>query len=228
MRKLSSYRHSGSYCKRWSIALQYLPSRSLTDSLLSPRPCRLPIAQSSFPARQLSRPRLAGRPLHGLCRRRLNIDTCRDAGFILPMAVLVTMILLLGSLSVQGVMLQRQMSDSILLTSRVQEDAMASSAQAVAGALQQRGACLLEKSWQQWNKQGCYGALAPSLNGSMAGGSYRVTGYSFSKNGPAPELSTADLALSWQKESSAGTIQKTFLLGLDLSVNPPQLRGVSP
>ena len=228
MRKLSSYRHSGSYCKRWSIALQYLPSRSLTDSLLSRRPCRLPIAQSSFPVRRLSRPRLAARPLHGLCRRRLNIDACRDAGFILPMAVLVTMILLLGSLSVQGVMLQRQMSDSILLTSHVQEDAMASSAQAVAGALQQRGACLLEKSWQQWNKQGCYGALAPSLNGSMAGGSYRVTGYSFSKNGPAPELSTADLALSWQKESSAGTIQKTFLLGLDLSVNPPQLRGVSP
>jgi hypothetical protein len=144
------------------------------------------------------------------------------------MAVLVTMILLLGSLSVQGVMLQRQMSDSILLTSRVQEDAIASSAQVVAGALQQKGACLLEKNWQQWNKQGCYGALAPSLNGSMAGGSYRVTGYSFTKNGPAPDLSTADLDLSWQSESSAGPIQKTFRLDLDLSVNPPQLRGVSP
>jgi hypothetical protein len=163
-----------------------------------------------------------------LRRRRLNIDTYREAGFILPMAVLVTLILLLGSLSVQGVMLQRQMSDSILLMNHVQEDAIASSAQVVAGALQQKGACLLEKSWQQWNKQGCYGDLAPSLNGSMAGGSYRVTGYSFTKNGPAPELSTADLALSWQPESSAGTIQKTFRLDLDLSVNPPQLRGVSP
>jgi hypothetical protein len=228
MKKFGSYRHPESYCKRWSIALQYLVSRSLTASLLSPRSCRLPIAQPSFPSRHLSGLRLAGQPLRGLCRHRLKIDTARESGFILPMAALVTLLLLLGSLSVQGIMLQRQMSDSILLMNHVQEDAIASSAQTVAGALQQKGACLLEKSWQQWNKEACYGALAPSLNGSMAGGSYRVTGYSFTKNVPSPELSTADLALSWQAESSAGTIQKTFLLDLDLSVNPPQLRGVSP
>jgi hypothetical protein len=144
------------------------------------------------------------------------------------MAVLVTLILLLGSLSVQGVMLQRQMSESISLMRRVREDAIASSAQVVAGALQQKGACLLQKSWQQWNTQGCYGDMAPALNGSMAGGSYRVTGYSFTQNGPAPQLSTADLDLSWQSESPAGAIQKTFRLDIDLSVNPPQLRGVSP
>ena len=151
------------------------------------------------------------------------------------MAVLVSLIVLLGSLSVQGVMLQSQMSDSIFLMSRVREDAIVSSAQVVAGTLQQKCACLLQESWQQWDKnQACCGngdlakelpPLLTLLSGSMAGGSYQVIDYSFTKNSSSPELSTADLALTWHPESSDKKIQKTFRLNLDLSVDPPQFRG---
>ena len=165
------------------------------------------------------------------------MDISGEVGFVLPLAVLMTLVLLLGSLSVQGVALQRQMSNSTLLRRRAQEDGLASSAQVVAGALQLTGSCLLnkdynvldnDKKWKDYkdwknNEKGerCNSSFLSSLTGSIAGGTYTVNDYQYSQ-----KSSSADLTISWNPGS--GAIQKTFTILIDSSVNPPKLLGVTP
>jgi hypothetical protein len=154
------------------------------------------------------------------------MDISGEFGFMLPLAVLMTLVLLLGSLSVQGVALQRQMSNSILLKRRAQEDGLASSAQAVAGALQLSGDCLIQKDYSRWRNQNCYSANSSYLTGSIAGGTYTVTDYQYEQNNSSLQSSSADLAISWNPGS--GAVQKTFTILIDSSVNPPKLLGVTP
>jgi hypothetical protein len=158
---------------------------------------------------------------------------------MLPLAALMTLILLLGSLSVQGIALQRQMSDSILLKSRAKEDALASSAQVVASALQLSGSCLLKKDYnvldddkkwkdfKDWKNneedKRCNSSFLSSLTGSIAGGTYIVDDYQYSQ-----KSSSADLTISWNLASEKEKIQKTFTISIDSSVDPPKLLGVTP
>jgi hypothetical protein len=184
------------------------------------------VAGSQLPAQRLSRRRLDGRPACGMGRRGVRMDISGEFGFMLPLAVLMTLVLLLGSLSVQGVALQRQMSNSILLKRRAQEDGLASSAQAVAGALQLSGDCLIQKDYSRWRNQNCYSANSSYLTGSIAGGTYTVTDYQYEQNNSSLQSSSADLAISWNPGS--GAVQKTFTILIDSSVNPPKLLGVTP
>ena len=179
------------------------------------------LAQSLLPAQRLSGLHLAGRPTCGLGRRGVRMDISGEAGFMLPLAVLMSLVLLLGSLSVQGVVLQHQMSNSILLKSRTQEDGLASSAQVVAGALQLSGNCLIKKDYRKWDDEECYSANSSYLTGSIAGGTYQVTDYQYSQSD-----SDADLTISWNPGS--GAIQKTFTMSIDSSIDPPRLLGVTP
>jgi len=179
------------------------------------------VAQPHLPARRLSGRHLAGRPACGWGRRGVRMDISGEVGFMLPLAVLMTMVLLLGSLSVQGVALQRQMSESILLKSRVKDDGLASSAQVVAGALRLSGSCLIEEDYSRWSNQDCYSANSSYLTGSIAGGTYQVTDYQYSQSD-----SDADLTISWNPGS--GATQKTFTISIDSSVDPPRLLGVTP
>ena len=166
------------------------------------------------------------------------MDSSGEVGFMLPLAALMTLILLLGSLSVQGIALQRQMSDSILLKSRAKEDALASSAQVVASALQLSGSCLLKKDYnasdndkkwkdfKDWKNneedKRCNSSFLSSLTGSIAGGTYNVIDYQYSQSS-----SSADLTISWNLASEKET-QKTFTISIDSSVDPPKLLGVTP
>lgn len=184
------------------------------------------LVQSHLPAQRLSGLHLAGRPTCGLGRRGVRMDISGEVGFMLPLAVLMTLVLLLGSLSVQGVALQRQMSNSILLNSRTKDDGLASSAQAVAGALQLSGNCLIKKDYNRWRNQSCYSANSSYLTGSIAGGTYQATDYQYTQNDSDTQSSSADLTISWNPGS--GSIQKTFTLSIDSSVNPPRLLGVTP
>lgn len=184
------------------------------------------IAQSQLPAQRLSRRHLAGRPACGLGRRGVRMDISGEFGFMLPLAVLMTLVLLLGSLSVQGIALQRQMSNSILLKRRAQEDGLASSAQVVTGALQLSGDCLIQKDYSRWRNQSCYSANSSYLTGSIAGGTYIVNDYEYSQNNSNIQSSSADLTISWNPGS--GAIQKTFTISIDSSLNPPKLLGVTP
>jgi hypothetical protein len=154
------------------------------------------------------------------------MDISGEVGFMLPLAVLMTLVLLLGSLSVQGVALQRQMSNSTLLKRRAQEDSLASSAQVVAGALQLSGGCLIQKDYRKWDNEKCYSTNASYLTGSIAGGTYTVTDYQYNQNNSNIQSSSADLAISWNPGS--GAIQKSFTILIDSSVNPPRLLGVTP
>jgi hypothetical protein len=145
---------------------------------------------------------------------------------MLPLAVLMTMVLLLGSLSVQGVALQRQISDSILLKSRVKDDGLASSAQVVAGALQLTGSCLIKKDYRKWDDEKCYSTNSPYLTGSISGGTYQVENYLYNQNDSNIQSSSADLTISWNPGS--GATQKTFTISIDSSIDPPRLLGVTP
>jgi len=201
------------------------------------------LAQSHLPkqllsGRNLAERHLTGRPTCGLGRRGVRMDSSGEVGFMLPLAALMTLILLLGSLSVQGIALQRQMSDSILLKSRAKEDALASSAQVVASALQLSGSCLLKKDYnasdndkkwkdfKDWKNneedKRCNSSFLSSLTGSIAGGTYNVIDYQYSQSS-----SSADLTISWNLASEKET-QKTFTISIDSSVDPPKLLGVTP
>lgn len=186
------------------------------------------VAQSQLPAQRLSRRHLAGRPTCGLGRRGVRMDISGEVGFMLPLAVLMSLVLLLGSLSVQGVALQRHMSDSISLKSRTKEDALASSAQVVAGALQLSGNCLIKKDYRKWDDEKCYVTKSPYLTGSISGGTYQVIDYKYSQNDSDTQSSSADLTLSWNPGPNSKDTLKTFTLSIDSSVDPPRLLGVTP
>lgn len=156
----------------------------------------------------------------------VRIDISEELGFMLPLAVLMSLVLLLGSLSVQGVVLQRQISDSILLKSRAQDDGLASSAQVVAGALQLSGSCLLNKDYRKWNDEKCYDANSSYLTGSIADGKYQVTNYQYNQNDLDAQSSSGELTISWN--SGSGATKKTFTISIDSSINPPKLLGVTP
>jgi hypothetical protein len=156
------------------------------------------------------------------------MDISGEVGFMLPLAVLMSLVLLLGSLSVQGVALQRHMSDSISLKSRTKEDALASSAQVVAGALQLSGNCLIKKDYRKWDDEKCYATKSPYLTGSISGGTYQVIDYKYSQNDSDTQSSSADLTLSWNPGPNSKDTLKTFTLSIDSSVDPPRLLGVTP
>ena len=176
--------------------------------------------------RLIAQSHLAEQPTGVLGRMGVRVDISEEVGFILPLAVLMSLVLLLGSLSMQGVVLQRQISDSILLKSRVRDDGLASSAQVVAGALQLSGSCLLNKDYRKWNDEKCYNAYSSYLTGSIADGKYRVTNDQYSQNDSDAQASSGDLTISWN--SGSRETEKTFTISIDSSIDPPRLLGVTP
>lgn len=193
------------------------------------------VAQSHLPAQGLSGRNLPGRPACGLGRRGVRMDISGEVGFMLPLAVLMTMVLLLGSLSVQGIVLQRHMIDSTLLKSRAKDDALSSSAQVVAGELQLSGSCLIKEDYNKWEKnnneskdKSCPGDFLPYRTGSVSGGTYEVVDYQYSQNDADTRSSMADLTISWRPGSGSLPTQKTFTISIDSSVDPPKLLGVTP
>ena len=196
------------------------------------------IVQSYLPAQHFYWRRLAERPAGGLGRMGARTDISEEVGFMLPLAMITSLALLLGSLSVQGLAIQRHMSYSIALKSRAKGDGLTSSAQIVAGALQLSGSCLLKKDynildnnseWKNysgWGSERCNSSFLSSLTGSISGSTYEVIDYKYNQNHADAKSSSGTLVISWGPVSKV--TQKTFTLSIDSSIDPPKLLGVTP
>jgi hypothetical protein len=85
---------------------------------------------------------------------RCRLRQGRDRGFILPLAFGASLVLLLGSLSLQTLVLQRRLGLLREEQRGHQEDALASAAQQLVAALNRDHPCLLILPLQRWGSDG--------------------------------------------------------------------------
>jgi hypothetical protein len=85
---------------------------------------------------------------------RCRLGQGRDQGFILPLAFGASLVLLLGSLSLQTLVLQRRLGLLREEQRGHQEDALASAAQQLVAALNRDHPCLLLLPLQRWGSDG--------------------------------------------------------------------------
>ena len=104
---------------------------------------------------------------------RLSAPT---AGFLLPLAAMLSLLLLLGSLSVQAVSLQGRLRSSAERQLQASEDRLDSAAQLLVARIQLRHACLLPLALEQWAGAGCADAadLEQLLRGEMFGADWQL------------------------------------------------------
>jgi hypothetical protein len=114
-----------------------------------------------------------------------------EAGFLLPMASMVSLLLLLGCLSIQSVTLQNAWRLAALSRLRGAEDNLMSAAQHLVGALQSQHSCLLSLRLEQWSKAGCISAaqLPDLAQGEVQSVPYQLVAW---KPQAATALVTAD------------------------------------
>jgi hypothetical protein len=97
---------------------------------------------------------------------------------MLPLALSVSLLLLLSSLSLQALALQGGSLQAVQQRRRQQEDQLMTAAQQLAGRLQRRHRCLLALDEQAWGAAGCAtaGELA-ALRQGPGPGSWRLMRY---------------------------------------------------
>jgi hypothetical protein len=95
---------------------------------------------------------------------------------LLPLAALMSLLLLLGSLSVQAVSLQGRLRGDSALRLQTSEDQLASAAQLLVARIQLRHACLLPLAMEQWAAAGCASAadLVPLHRGEVFGAGWQL------------------------------------------------------
>lgn len=142
--------------------------------LLPLRPLQ-PQAGPPLPAgcRQLLAGRYQPRPALA-CRTRARrsrgpLRQGRDRGFVLPLAFGASLVLLLGSLSLQSLVLQRRLGLLREEQRGHQEDALASAAQQLVAALNRDHPCLLTLPLERWGSDGLPCA-SPEQQRSLAQG----------------------------------------------------------
>jgi len=77
-----------------------------------------------------------------------------QAGFLLPVAFGVSLLLLLGSLSLQTVVLQARLGLRLQEERGLQEDALAAAAQQLVAAINRDHPCLLSLPLERWSQEG--------------------------------------------------------------------------
>ena len=86
--------------------------------------------------------------------RKPPVPPSPESGFVLPLALGVSMLLLLGSLSLQTVALQGHL-DQVRQAGRGRdEDALVGASQRLVGELNRRHACLLSLPLSRWSQEG--------------------------------------------------------------------------
>lgn len=112
-----------------------------------------PSAGQRGPGRWTPGPWSSGRWSSGR-RVRCRLGQGRDRGFILPLAFGASLVLLLGSLSLQSLVLQRRLGLLREEQRGHQEDALASAAQQLVAVLNRDHPCLLLLPRQRWGSDG--------------------------------------------------------------------------
>lgn len=115
-----------------------------------------------------------------------------SAGFLLPLTTLLSLLMLLGSLSVHAVSLQDRLRGTRELQQQTSEDQLASAAQQLVARIQLRHACLLALPLEQWAGAGCASAadLEPLRRGEVFGVGWQLLRWQPS----APPVETAAAA----------------------------------
>lgn len=164
----------------------------------------------------------------------------REKGFALPLALGVSLVLGLSSLSMQTATLQARARLGSTLRLRHAEDALMSAAQHLIGQLNRRHGCLLELPLADWSTQGM--ACADSAEqGALREGSvlempYRLVEWK-PDHAPGGEVHRAELLLelgeagSRRPQRAAYAVELVELAGTSLRAMDPRelgLRGVRP
>lgn len=94
----------------------------------------------------------------------------------MPMAAMLSVLLLLGSLSVQAVSLQGRLRGSAERQLQASEDRLTSAAQLLVARIQLRHACLLPLALKQWEDADCADAtdLEQLLRGEVFGSNWQL------------------------------------------------------
>ena len=86
--------------------------------------------------------------------RKSPLPPSSESGFVLPLALGVSMLLLMGSLSLQTVALQGHLDQVSQAERGRDEDALVGAAQRLVGELNRRHACLLSLPLSRWPQEG--------------------------------------------------------------------------
>jgi hypothetical protein len=134
----------------------------------------------------------------------------RSDGFLLPLAALMSLLLLLGSLSVQAVSLQGRRRGAAERELQTAEDRLISAAQLLVARIQLRHACLLPLPLEQWAGASCAsaGELEQLRRGTVLGFSWQLLRWQPEMTSPAavssqPQRLRLELALPAQQRQSA-------------------------
>lgn len=139
-------------------------------------------------------------------------------GFLLPISALASLLLLLGSLSLQSLSLQGRLRGEAEQRLQEAEDRLVSAAQMLVATLQLRHACLLPLPLERWPVAGCASAaeLEGLARGEVLGSRWRLLSWH-----PEPPLAAAgvpqqrlQLQLALVPEGSAPAWRAAFLLRL--------------
>lgn len=154
-------------------------------------------------------------------------------GFVLPLTMGASLVLLLGSLSAHTASLQVRLQGIREQQQRLAEDRLASAGQQLLADLSRSHPCLLPLPLAQWDSQGLACAPAPAIAslkaGQVLGSSYRLVDW-------RPQLAPAELLLELAAAGNEPSRQGAFAVQLAPAQPQPQitdvrlvgLRGVAP
>ena len=163
--------------------------------------------------------------------RKPPLPPSPEDGFVLPLALGVSMLMLLGSLSLQTVALQGRLDQVSQAGRGRDEDALVGAAQRLVGELNRRHPCLLPLPHSRWAQEGQACAGLPEQQALLGvGGSFggRLLAWH-------PDLHQAE-ALVEAAPAAPGRTARRAAFRVDLQADPPRaqsprllgLRGVAP
>ena len=170
------------------------------------------------------------RPLRPRSRRGAANEP--ERGFILPVAIGASLLLLLGSMSLHSVALQGRLAHASREVLAGQEDALAGAAQQLVGQLNLRHPCLLSLPRDRWSEEGRSCAtpqeLAVLLGDGGSGSGWRLLDWR-----PTPVSAQALIELDGRGSPPQPRrgVFAVALLAEPLRAQPPRLlglRGVTP
>ncbi len=155
-----------------------------------------------------------------------------EAGFLLPLASLASLVMLLGCLSMQSMTLQNAHRLAALTRLRQAEDSSMSAAQQLVAALQSQHRCLLPLPLEQWSTAGCISAtqLQDLVRGEVNAVPYQLVGWRPQANAtlsaqPAA-AAAAELLLDLHPLDRQPSRRSAFTVALQ--GNPPVVRDLRP
>ncbi len=184
---------------------------------------------------------MTGRPLRRFGRPGLgSAPAGAEAGFLLPIASLASLVLLLGCLSIQSLTLQNARRLAAVSRLRLAEDSLMSASQLLVATLQSQHSCLLPLALEQWVGAGCVraGELPSLTRGEVNAVPYELLSWQPRATAalPAPTATSAGAELLLELRPPDGQPALRSAFAVVLQGSPPRvrdlrllgLRGIAP